>query len=246
MHSAVEPVGEFQCSNQLINKIHENILWTQVSNLMSIPTDCPQRNERMGWLGDAQLVVEESIFNFDMAAFYTKWLRDIRESQKEDGSLSDVAPPYWQRYPADPAWGTACVVIPWYLYLYYDDKRILEENYHLMKGWVDYLTTISEGHLIKFSKYGDWCPPGKFRSLDTPGELISSWCYYHDTLTLSNIARVLGKSADAKKYAALSQSTKEAFNKEYLEEDYYSYNSKISDTFLRFDLCSENDKKGLS
>ena len=244
VHSAVEPVGEFQCSNQLINKIHENVLWTQVSNLMSIPTDCPQRNERMGWLGDAQLVVEESIFNFNMAAFYTKWLRDIRESQKKDGSISDVAPPHWQRYPADPAWGTACVIIPWYLYLYYDDERILEDNYRLMKGWVDYLTTIEEGHLIKFSKYGDWCPPGKFRSLDTPGELISSWCYYHDTFTLSNIARILGKSADAKKYAALSRSTKEAFNKEYLEEDYYSYSSKISNTLLRFDLCSENDKKG--
>ena len=243
VHSDVEPVGEFQCSNQLINKIHENILWTQVSNLMSIPTDCPQRNERMGWLGDAQLVVEESILNFDMAAFYTKWLRDIRESQKDDGSLSDVAPPYWQHYPADPPWGTACIVIPWYLYLYYDDKRILEENYHLMKGWVDYLTTINEGHLVKFSKYGDWCPPGKFRSLDTPGELVSSWCYCHDTLTLSNIARVLGKSADMKKYATLAQSTKEAFNKEYLEEDYYSYNSKISDTFLHFDLCSLNDRK---
>ena len=244
VHSAVEPVGEFQCSNQLINKIHENVLWTQVSNLMSIPTDCPQRNERMGWLGDAQLVVEESIFNFDMVAFYTKWLWDIRESQKEDGSLSDVAPPYWRRYPADPAWGTACVVIPWNLYLYYDDKKILEENYSLMKGWVDYLTTISEGHLIKFNKYGDWCPPGKFRSLDVPGELISSWCYYHDTLTLSHIARVLGKSADVKKYTALSQSTKDAFNKEYLEEDYYSYNSKISDMLLRFDLCPEHDKKG--
>ena len=199
----------------------------------------------MGWLGDAQLVVEESIFNFDMAAFYTKWLRDIRESQKADGSVSDVVPPYWQRYPADPAWGTACVIIPWNLYLYYDDKRILEENYRLMKGWVDYLTSINEQHLIKFSKYGDWCPPGKIRSLETPGELISSWCYYHDTLTLSNIARVLGKSTDARKYAALSQSIKAAFNNEFLEEDYYSYNSKILDKTLRFDFCSGNDKKSL-
>ena len=112
VHSAVNPVGGFQCSNPLINNIHKNVLWTQLSNLMSIPTDCPQRNERMGWLGDAQLVVEESIFNFDMAAFYTKWLRDLRESQKIDGSISDVVPPYWQRYPADPPWGMVCVVIP--------------------------------------------------------------------------------------------------------------------------------------
>jgi alpha-L-rhamnosidase len=244
VHSAVNPVGGFQCSNQLINNIHKNILWTQLSNLMSIPTDCPQRNERMGWLGDAQLVVEESIFNFDMAAFYTKWLRDIRESQKEDGSVSDVVPPYWQRYPADPPWGTACVVIPWNLYLYYDDERILEENYRLVKGWVDYLTSINVGHLIKFSKYGDWCPPNKFRSLDTPGELISSWCYYYDALTLSKIAGVLGKSNDAGKYAKLSQETKEAFNREFLEEDYYTYNSKVFDSLLHFDFCPEYDKKG--
>jgi alpha-L-rhamnosidase len=244
VHSAVNPVGGFQCSNELINSIHKNVLWTQVSNLMSIPTDCPQRNERMGWLGDAQLVVEESIFNFDMAAFYSKWLRDIRESQKEDGSISDVVPPYWQRYPADPPWGTACVVIPWNLYLYYDDERVLQENYSLMKGWVNYLTSISENHLVRFSKYGDWCPPGKFRSLDTPGELVSSWCYYHDALILSNIARVLGKTADAQKFAKLAQATKEAFNKEFLEEDYYSYNSKIVDGLLNFDLCPEYDKKG--
>ena len=244
VHSTVNPVGGFQCSNELINSIHQNILWTQLSNLMSIPTDCPQRNERMGWLGDAQLIVEESIFNFDMAAFYTKWLRDIRESQKKDGSISDVAPPYWQRYPADPPWGTACVVIPWNLYLYYDDERILEENYCLIKGWVDYLSSISSDHLVRFSKYGDWCPPNKFRSLETPGELVSSWCYFHDAVTLSKIALVLGKSADAEKYAKLSQKIEKAFNREFLEEDYYSYNSKVVNTLLNFDLCPDYDKKG--
>ena len=244
VHSAVNPVGGFQCSNQLINNIHQNVLWTQLSNLMSIPTDCPQRNERMGWLGDAQLVLEESIFNFDMAAFYTKWLRDIRDSQKADGSISDVVPPQWQRYPADPPWGTACVVIPWYLYLYYDDVRVLAENYSLMKGWVDYLSGISEGHIVRFSKYGDWCPPGKVRSLDTPGELISTWCYYHDLLHLAKIAGILRKSADAEKYAKLSEATKKAFNREFLEEDYYSHNSKTADALLHFELCPDYDMKG--
>jgi alpha-L-rhamnosidase len=179
-----------------------------------------------------------------MAAFYTKWLRDIRESQKKDGSVSDVVPPYWQRYPADPPWGTACVVIPWNLYLYYDDERVLEENYRLIKGWVDYLSSISSDHLVRFSKYGDWCPPNKFRSLETPGELVSSWCYFHDVVTLSKIARVLGKTADAEKYAKLSQTVEKAFNREFLEEDYYSYNSKVVNTLLNFDLCPDYDKKG--
>jgi len=165
----------------------------------------------MGWLGDAQLVVEESIFNFDMAAFYTKWLRDIRNRRRRRQCFRCGAP-LLAALSCRPAMGTACVVIPWNLYLYYDDERILEENYRLVKGWVDYLTSINVGHLIKFSKYGDWCPPNKFRSLDTPGELISSWCYNYDALTLSKIAGVLGKSNDAEKYAKLSQETKEAFN----------------------------------
>ncbi|MBA7647092.1 Alpha-L-rhamnosidase [subsurface metagenome] len=243
VNSAVKPVGGFLCSNPLINSIHKNVLWTQLSNLMSVPTDCPQRNERMGWLGDAQLTAEEAIYNFDMAGFYTKWLRDIREAQEEDGSLPDVAPPYWLRYPADPPWGTTCIVIPWHLYLYYDDKRILEENYQLMKGWVNFLGTKNEGYIVKYSKYGDWCPPGKYRPLDTPGELVSSWCYYHDALTLSNIARVLGKSTDAEKYAALSQSIKEAFNKEFLEEDYYGPSSKVVDALLRPDVYPEPERK---
>ena len=129
------------------------------------------------------------------------------------------------------------------LYLYYDDERILEDNYLLTKGWVDYLTTINEGHLIKFSKYGDRCPPGKVRSLETPGELISTWCYFHDALILSKIARVLGKPDDVEKYSKLSQSIKKAFNKEFLEEDYYGHNSKTSDVLLGFDLVPQYDKK---
>ena len=153
-------------------------------------------------------------------------------------------PPQWQRYPADPPWGTACVVIPWYLYLYYDDVRVLAENYSLMKGWVDYLSGISEGHIVRFSKYGDWCPPGKVRSLDTPGELISTWCYYHDLLHLAKIAGILRKSADAEKYAKLSEATKKAFNREFLEEDYYSHNSKTADALLHFELCPDYDMKG--
>jgi len=222
VHTAVEPAGGFSCSNQLINNIHKNIIWGQLSNLMSIPTDCPQRNERMGWMGDAQLTVEEAIYNFNMAGFYTKWILDIKEAQEKDGSVPDVVPPYWKLYPADPAWGTACITIPWYLYLYYGDKRILEENYEVMKGWVDFLGTKTEGYILKFSKYGDWCPPGYINSPDTPGELISTWYYYHDVTILSKIAKILGKTEEAEKYRDLSEKIKEAFNKAFLKDDQYA------------------------
>jgi len=230
VHSAVEPIGGFICSNPLINQIHRNILWAQLSNLMSVPTDCPQRNERMGWMGDAQLTIEEAIYNFDMASFYTKWIGDIKEAQKEDGSVPDVVPPYWSIYPADPAWGTACVVIPWYLYLYYKDTKVLEQNYSGIKKWVNFLSAQATDYILSYGRGGDWCPPLHILSVDTPIKVTSTWYYYHDALILSKIAHILGKSGDAKIYAQLSDKIKDAFNKEFLQEDRYSA-EKYSDLY---------------
>jgi len=235
VHSAVEPIGEFVCSNSLINQIHRNILWGQLSNLMSIPTDCPQRNERMGWMGDAQLAAEEAIYNFDMASFYTKWIGDIREAQREDGSVPDVVPPYWSLYPADPAWGTACVTIPWYLYLYYEDEQVLEKNYSVMKKWVEFLSTQAIDYIVTYGKYGDWCPPQHIHSADTPLKVTSTWYYYHDVLVLSKIARILGEHEDAKKYAQLSDKIKEAFNSEFLCQDRYCA-EKYADLYKRVEV----------
>jgi alpha-L-rhamnosidase len=219
LHTAVESTGKFNCSNELINKIHRNTIWGQLSNLMSIPTDCPQRDERMGWMGDAQLSAEEAIFNFDMAQFYTKYLLDIKLSQKEDGSVSDVVPPYWPLYPPDPAWGTAYITIAWYMYLYYRDKRVLEEHYEHMKKYVEFLKNNSDNHIIrKLGKYGDWCPPGSIMPKRTPVELTSTFYYYSDTLTLSEIAEILGKKEDSDKYKKLAEEIKEAFNKEFLKK----------------------------
>jgi alpha-L-rhamnosidase len=232
VHTDVEPIGSFSCSNQLINNIHKNILWTQVSNLMSVPTDCPQRDERLGWMGDAQLSAEEAIYNFNMAAFYTKWIQDIKVAQKEDGSVPDVVPPYWSLYPADPVYGAACIIIPWYMYLYYGDRRILEENYELMRNWVEFLTSKAENHILKFSKYGDWCPPGQIKSPYTPDEAVSTLCYYEVASLLSRIAHILGRMNDANKYANLAEKIKEAFNREYLKEDYYVFLRDALDAIL--------------
>ena len=273
VHSAVKSVGGFLCSNPLINSIHKNVLWTQLSNLMSIPTDCPQRVERMGWLGDALMSAEEALYNFDMAGFYTKWLWDIKEAQGEDGSIPDLAPPYLLRYPGDPAWGTACIVIPWYLYLYYADERVLADNYQVMKGWVDFLesvtpTTISPGadyqivfkegnRYIKYYKYGDWLTPGELgfkettgrywgSPMSTPGELVSTAMYYQDAMLLSKIAGILAKSADAKRYASLSEKIKEAFNQEFLKGDHYALNSQTSNLLpLYLDMVPEDKKEAV-
>ncbi len=219
-HSNVPKAGDFFCSNELINKIHSNIIWGQLSNLMSIPTDCPQRDERQGWMGDAQLVTEEAMLNFDMARFYTKFLRDIKMCQREDGSISDVVPPYWPIYPADPAWGSAYITIAWYMYWYYNDIRILEDHYEPMKQYIDFLAITAVENISPLGRYGDWCPPSNIASKRTPLELVSTWYYYHDTFLFSKIAQILGFEQDFNDYSNRAQEIKNDFNKNFLLRTY--------------------------
>jgi len=224
VHSDVETAGTFSCSNELIDRIHTNVLWGQLSNLMSIPTDCPQRDERHGWLGDAHLSAEEAVFNFDMSGFYAKFLEDIRLAQKEDGSLPDVAPPYLPSlYPADPAWSAAYATLAWLHYEHYEDVKVLARHYPNLRKYVEYLGKNAGGHIIKsLGKYGDWCPPGSVVPKKTPVELTSTWYYYHDVLILSKIARVLGRGDEAKEYSRLAENIRDAFNTAFLGEDQYA------------------------
>jgi len=228
VNSDIETTGGFSCSNPLLNDIHRNVVWGQLSNLIAIPTDCPQRDERLGWLGDAQLTVEEILYNFDAGAFLTKWIRDIRLAQRDDGSMPNFAPPNKTCYPSDPAWGIACIVVPWHLYLHLGDSRILEENYVTMRSWLDYLETQSEGHILRFSRFGDWCPPGQVKPLDTSGELVSTWCQYHGTLLLSKIEKILGKDSESLRTAEHADRIMEAFNGEFLGETSYDQGSQTS------------------
>lgn len=225
VHSDVESTGDFHCSNKLINQIHRNIIWGQLANLMSVPTDCPQRDERYGWMGDAHLAAEQAIFNFDMAAFYSKFARDMQLSQLENGSLPDTVPPYLGKlvYPADPAWGTAYIIIVWYLYHYYGDIGILEEHFAAMKKYVEFLKANSEDHLIKkLGKYGDWCPPGSIAPKRTKLELTSTWYYYYEIVLLSKLAQIIEKKDEAKKYERLAEEVKDAFNRHFFETDQYA------------------------
>jgi len=219
-HSDVKKTGNFYCSNNLINQIHTNIIWGQLSNLMSIPTDCPQRDERQGWLGDAQLLVEETIYNFDIARFYSKYLRDIKLSQREDGRLCDVVPPYWPFYPADPAWGTAYITIVWYLYWYYNDIEIIKEHYDSMKLYIDFLSSMAKDNILYMGKFGDWCSPNNIVSRKTPIEFTSTWYYYHDVLHLSKLAKIIGKNNDFEKLLSKANEIKDAFNQKFLKSVY--------------------------
>jgi alpha-L-rhamnosidase len=218
VHTAVEQTGSFSCSKPVLNSLQRIIIWGQKSNLHSIPTDCCQRDERMGWMGDAQGTAEEAMSNFDMAAFYTNFLRDIRDVQGADGTITDTVPHVWGQRPADPAWGTAYPLICWYMYQYQGDKRLLAEHYEGIKKYVEYLRSRAENGLVKFSYYGDWVAVDK-----TPGDIVSSFYYYYDIKILADMAKVLGKNSDAKLYSDLAGAVKTAFHKEYFDPKTGSY-----------------------
>ena len=212
VHTAVEPTGSFMASKPLLNQIHKIIRWSDLTNLHSVPTDCDQRNERMGWLGDSQTSAEGMMLNFDMAAFYTNFTRDMRDVQGPDGTLTDTVPHRYGSRPADPAWGTAFPLICWYMYEQYGDRRILEENYEGLKKYVEFLRSRAPDNVLRYSYYGDWVALAK-----TPGALVSDFYYYYDTLLLSKMAAVLGNSADATSYAQLAAQIKDAFNQEFYD-----------------------------
>ncbi len=218
VHTAVEPVGNFACSKPILNSLQRIIVWGQKTNLHSIPSDCSQRDERMGWMGDAQGTAEEAIYNFDMAAFYTNFLRDIRDVQDEKGTITDTVPHIWGSRPADPAWGTAYPLIAWYCYQYYGDRRVLEDNYDGIKKYVEFLRTRAENDLVKFSYYGDWVAVDR-----TPGDIVSSFYYYYDVKVLAEMAKVLGKEAEIKAYEDLAAAIKMAFHREYFDPKIRGY-----------------------
>ncbi len=254
VRSSVERIGQFQCSNPLLNQIYNNIVWTEANNLHSVPTDCPQRRERMGWLNDMTARYEEAIFNFRMANLYSKWIDDIQDEQGQiTGAITDTAPFVYGYRPADPV-SSCYLLVPWALYVHYNDRRILEEHYEGMKKWVDYLSNMAEDYIIHYSMWGDWASPigecigDSAISAVTPGELMSTGFYYYDAKILSKIASVLGKREDEKKYRELSEMIKEKFNAAFLDRsrNIYAKGSQASQVFpLYLGIVPEENRKGV-
>ncbi len=253
VHSAVEPAGDFTCSSPLLNKIHRAFLWTQVNNMHSIPTDCCQRDERKGWLGDALVTTEAACMNLDMKAFMAKWFNDIQDYQdfrNTNGSVANIAPcplgeswksPYkgWEVW--DIAWNSASVSIPWDLYMAYGDKVLLAKHYNMMRRFVEYVRTTSPNNICTTFKWGDWTGG------PTEGLLLSTGYYYRSAELLSRTALELGKADDAEKYAQLAADIKAAFNKKWLRFDrYYNKNEQVSNALaLSFDMVPPESKSAV-
>ena len=230
---ALSPAGSFACSHQLLNQIYHNIVWGTRDNYRSIPTDCPQRDERQGWLGDRSAEARGESYLFDLAAFYSKWLRDIPDSQRESGSVPDVAPAYWPLYNDGVVWPSSFVIIPHTLYDQYGDLRVLEAHYDSMKKWVDYMVPFLKDGLMPKNSYGDWCvPPDSQKEIHssnpkkkTAGTLVSTAYFFYDLKLMARSARLLGKTEDVQRFDELAEQVKTAFNSHFLKAEAGCYDN---------------------
>ena len=256
VHSDMAPTGSFNTSDPMVNQLQSNIQWGQKDNFLDIPTDCPQRDERAGWTGDAQVFSMTAAFNFDVAAFYTKWLDDLAADQHKNGLVPNVIPDILTGGKGVAAiggatgWADAAVIIPWTVYQSYGDKRILEEQYGSMKGWVDYMAKESgEDYLWNNNKHwhwGDWlaynADKPDYNGSVTEKDLIATAYAYYSTTLLRKSAVVLGKTEDVEKYDVLAKKIKEAFIQEYITPNgrLVSHTQTAYALALTFDLIPAN------
>ena len=223
LHSDIEETGKFTSSNALINQLQSNIRWGQKGNFLDIPTDCPQRDERLGWTGDAHAFFRTAAFNRDVKNFFAKWLQDLAADQHADGSVPFVIPDVLaESQSGSSGWADASTIIPWQMYMAYGDKRVLEKQYSGMKAWVNFMRNNSKENLWNTGfHFGDWLfyRPDDDRfgiSAVTDKSLITQCFYAHSTQMLINAAQVLENEADVKEYTDLLQIIKKAFLKEFV------------------------------
>src|ERR1051326_862788 len=225
--SDLAQVGSFETSDSLLNRLQQNIVWGQRSNFLDVPTDCPQRDERLGWTGDAQVFAPTASFNHDTAAFYTKWLKDVALDQEDDGAVPFVVPNVLSHQTrkgaaASAGWADVAVVVPWTVYQAFGDKRILDEQYPSMKAWVEYMRRQAANRYIWSNgfSFGDWLAFATTDS-DYPGattdkDFIQTAYFARSTALLAKIADVLGRKDDAAQYTALEEKIRTAFVKEFV------------------------------
>ena len=221
VHTAVKSVGSFTASKQILNDIQKIIRWSQLTNLMGVPTDCDQRDERQGWMGDAQITAEEAMMNFDMAAFYTNFIRDIADAQRDDGAVPDTVPLKYGSYDADLGWQTAYPLLLKYMWEQYGDRRILEQNEAGLKKYIEYLRRNAKDDVFatNLGHEGDWV-----ELAHTPHDYISDFWYLYDVQIMAGIEKTLGHDdADAQTYATLAKNIADAFNRTYFHSDTAQY-----------------------
>jgi alpha-L-rhamnosidase len=249
LYSDMAPTGTFSSSNALVNQLQHNIQWGQKGNFIDVPTDCPQRDERLGWTGDAQVFSRTAAFNMNVNNFFSKWLKDVAADQLPNGSVPHVIPNVLgARSSGSAGWADVANIIPWNMYLAYGDKRILEAQYQSMKNWVGYIQSVSKNDLWNNGEhFGDWLfyrpdDDNSGRAAVTDKNMIAQCFYAHSTQLVINAATVLGNEADVASYTALLKKVKDAFLKEYLTPNgrLVSSTQTAYVLALNFDMLPEN------
>lgn len=234
LYSDMEKTGSFVCSNPDLNQLQHNIEWSMKGNFLDVPTDCPQRDERLGWTGDAQIFCPTACFLMNADTFYRKWLKDLAADQTEEGGVPHVVP---NIFPTDgrpidnwlmnmgthsgTAWADAAVIVPWNLYLAYADEDVLETQYESMKGWVEFMRSHSSGVIWEYRlQLADWvaldAEEGSYFGA-TPAEFVCAVYYIYSTRLLAKTASVLGKQKDAEEYSQLESSLQKEFVEKFFD-----------------------------
>lgn len=248
LHSDTPKTGHFECSDELVNQLQRNIDWGQRGNFVDVPTDCPQRDERLGWTGDAQVFIRTAAFNRDVASFFTKWQNDLSDSQSNLGEIPPIAPNTNVVGPdGGPAWADAAIICPWTIYLCYGDTALLREHYDSLRAFVDFLESDSIG-LIRshpdkkgFHGFGDWLST----RAETPNDLIGTAFLAYSSQLMAKIAGVLGDSEDETRYSELAERTKEAFQRRFVTPDgFVTANTQTAYILgLHFNLLPDDARK---
>ncbi len=254
LYNDMQSTGTFVCSEPKINKLQSNIQWGQRGNYFSVPTDCPQRDERMGWTGDAQVFCPTGTYNMNVNAFFAKWCIDMLDSQSEAGEYQHVAPCGWGT-KGGPAWSDAGVIIPWTIYLAYNDKKILAQNYNGMAKWVDFVKRTSTDYIRPDVGHGDWLQPSVTKGSiythshlwrgTTPRQLIGTAYFARCADIMSETAKILGKEKDIQYYAEMAKKIRSAFAKKFVNsEGIVATNSQTGYILtLAFDILPEKDRQ---
>ena len=254
VHDDLQTGGEFACSNPLLNRIYRNIVWGVSGNYRSIPTDCPQRDERQGWLGDRSAECKGETYLFDTSALYAKWLQDMADAQKTNGSVSDVCPAYWPIYSDNVTWPSSTVIIPGALREQFADEGIIASHYDSAKQWMDYMSGFVKDGIIARDSYGDWCVPPEDPKLihsndpkrKTDKTLLATAYFYHDARLMAGYATQLGKAEDARHFTELAEKLKAGFNEKFFHADngQYDNGSQTSCVLpLAFGLVPEGERQ---
>lgn len=261
LYSDMAPAGRFECSNPEINQLHHNVLWSMKGNFLDIPTDCPQRDERLGWTGDAQIFCRTAAYLMDTCTFFRKWLVDVAADQTEDGGVPHVVPDILIGNCAqDPllkdgdhsasAWADVSVILPWTLYLMYGDTGVIRAQYQSMKGWIGYMRSHADGNIWNYRfQFGDWV------ALDaedgsclgaTPNDLTCTAYYAYSTCLFARMAAVIGNEADAAEYMRLHEDIKRTYQDTFFENGHLKAQTQTAQILtLHFGLAPEENRQNV-